>query len=296
MNRRALEKQQDQDTKYLSKLGSILQTDRFASHMDKDEHKRLLDNAFARKAYGKSQSAPVLMSESELDRDKEYQAWVTCETSRILLLSGHNWAGISSPTTLNWLSPAIDLVIDKYQDSDKLVAYHFCQATYRVKEGSAISFISVIASLIYQIISRQPHILRSGGLLQTIQDSFANEEDSELPSEAQDSVVDKLCNCLLKVLNSLDDGTEAMLVLDRIDECRLGREMLAPEVMMVGFARVVQAAKCVVKVFAIMDSSDEIRRISTRVGGKINKAYGVFYHRPNWDQESLRARKLNRMI
>ncbi|KAI9767607.1 MAG: hypothetical protein M1839_004464 [Geoglossum umbratile] len=293
INLRALKSQQDQDAKNLSKLVSILQTGRLACYMDKDKHKRLLDDTFVPKAYNAKQSAPVLMSQSELSRDKEYQAWATCETSQLLLLSGRNWAGMRNQTTLNWLSPAVSLVLDQHQDSNKLVAYYFCQSTYRVREGGATPFNNIVAGLIYQISCKQRHILRSGELLQTLQDSFANEEDPVLSDEAHDSAVCNLCDHLLKVLNSLDDGTETILILDRIDECRLGQDILDPKEIIAGFARVVRAAKGVVKVFAVMDSSNKSCEISSRFRDKINKGDKIFSYRPNWDQESLRARRLN---
>ncbi|KAF2688251.1 hypothetical protein K458DRAFT_401613 [Lentithecium fluviatile CBS 122367] len=126
--------------------------------------------------------------------DAKYQCW-TAGGSVVLVLSGANDSGIAS-TSESWLSPmAVDLTQDLL-DRQRNVAFEMCDETSTVEE--------VLARLIYQLLERNPKVVRKADDWHDIETHISNHKSDRQAS---------LMAALLRVIN-LQEGP-VFIILNR---------------------------------------------------------------------------------
>ena len=231
-----------------------------------------------------------------------FQHWDQTTDPCLLHLSGQNWTGSDSSSTLLWLSPAAILVLDRLAMSKAFFAYYFCQVSYHVRKDERTYVQNMMCSLIHQVVSHRPEMLRSGELSKSLNHTL----DAGLAQTDEDDavleVLDRMKDCFLKVLEKFQPGDKIVLVLDRLDKCWSGEEELtAPETLRCLLSIAIHA-RCQVRILIVTRSSwlqgQQATRLETWLQKEQKQQPGrqkalCYLHRKQWDQESERERSLS---
>ena len=295
------EKQDNEDKERLDELRTVLNLKDFDSrHRDIHKHRSLLENDFPQRTLG--QGEPTRITQASLDREEMFQHWDHTTDPCLLHLSGQNWTGSDSSSTLLWLSPAAILVLDRLAMSKAFFAYYFCQVSYHVRKDERTYVQNMMCSLIHQLVSHRPELLRSGelskSLRHTLDASLAQTDEDDAVLE----VLDKMKDCLLKVLEKFQPEDQIVLVLDRLDKCWCGEEEItAPEILRCLLSIAIHA-RCQVRILIVTRSpwlhEKQVKRLETWLGKEQKQQSRrqealCYLYRNRWNQESERERSLS---
>lgn len=136
------------------------------------------------------------LCKSNLMAEKKARAWQE-SSSRLLMLSGCNEEGVGE-VALSWLSPvAVDIVLDRLFPP-RPVAFEICNRSSTLQ--------NVLARLIFQLLEKNPAVVRKGQDWYDIQSHIAWDGDSEEKTE-------HLSEALLKIIDLQTE--EVYVVIDR---------------------------------------------------------------------------------
>ena len=293
-----LAKQNNEDTDRLNLLRVALGLQKAESrHVDVNQYQNILDNTFSQET--PRHSEPSLMTHGRLDDEEMFQHWTQTETSCLLHLSGQNWSGASTNSTLLWLSPAATTVIERYRSTMAIVAFYLCQISYHVRKSERSYVQAVARNIIFQLIAQQPGILRSGELSRSLEAAL---DGDFVHSEEEDLVLERTKDCILEVLRNFGGDERVLIVLDRPDQCYCGSEGITGMETLRCLLQIVLDAPCEVKILLVARSGWLGTRPTDKVKAWLQKEQerrrgpfeGMPYlHRMNWNQESERERSMS---
>lgn len=132
------------------------------------------------------------------------QDWKS-DGSMLVVLFGRNEASVSSTISHSWLSPIAVQLVESLLESHRIVAYDLCD------ESSTL--IGVLSRLIFQLLEKNPAVLRRGKDFHNIQSQLSHTGDDRIKA---------LYTALSRIIN-LQKGN-VFIVLNRPDLCELGKE------------------------------------------------------------------------
>ena len=239
------------------------------------------------------------MTQASLDREEMFQHWEQTSEPCLLHLSGQNWTGSDSSSTLLWLSPAAILVLDRLATSNVFLAYYFCQVSYHVRKHERSFIRNLTCSLVHQLVCHRPELLRSGELSSSLKHTLGT-DSSQLDDE--DVMLDRMKDCLLRILGEFQPDDKILLVLDRLDKCYCGEEEITAQETLRCLLLIALHARCQVRILIVARSSwlplNQQKRLETWLQKEQNQQPGrqkalCYLHRKHWDQESARERSLS---
>ena len=292
------DKQDNEDKERLDELRVALNLQNFDSrHRDVYKHRTLLNSDFPQRTLRLSE--PTRLTQASLDREEMFQHWDQTKGPCLLHLSGQNWTGSDSSSTLLWLSPAAILVLDRLAMSKVFLAYYFCQVSYHVRKHEQSCIQNLTCSLVHQLVSHRPELLRSGELLTslklTLDPGFAETDE-------EDVVLDRMKDCLQRILGAFQSDDKVVLVLDRLDKCYCGEEEITAQEILRCLLSIALHARCQVRILIVARSSWLSAKQATRLETWLRKEHNqqpgrhealCYLHRKHWDQESERERSLS---
>ena len=119
--------------------------------------------------------------------------------SLLLVLFGSNEVGVST-VSHSWLSPVAVELVESLLDSNRTVAYELCTKSSTIVE--------VLSRLIYQLLERNPAVIRKRNDLHYIESQLSHEGDDKVTA---------LRMTLSRIINLQNDSV--FIVLDRPDLC-----------------------------------------------------------------------------
>ena len=174
---------------------------------------------------------PRQMSWELLNQDGKLSSWMERETSSMLLLGGNNWLD-DSQIQLNWLSHASVLLAGSLQSRRRdavksttsppnVVLFFSCQWDYTISQRLRSTFSDIIRHFIYQLAEQHPDLLRSSreAILKAME---TQEWKDKLPGIAFDAMTQLLVNLMAEFA----EGTEFTIIIDRLDRCRWGDDLV----------------------------------------------------------------------
>lgn len=292
------EKQDNEDKERLNKLRTALNLQNADSrHLDIHKHRALLNSDFPQRTL--RHSKPTQITQASLDHEEMFQHWDQTKDPCLLHLSGQNWTGSDSSSTLLWLSSAAILVLDRLTTSKVFFAYYFCQVSYHVRKHERSCIQDLTCSLVDQLVSLRPELLRSGelstSLRHTLNTGFAQTDE-------EDVVLERMKDCLLRILEEFQPDDKIVLVLDRLDKCYCGEEEITAQETLRCLLLIALHARCQVKILIVARSSWFSAKQATRFESWLRKEQNqqpgrhetlCYLHRNHWDQESERERSLS---
>ena len=246
---------------------------------------------------------PTRITQTSLDREEMFQYWDQTREPCLLHLSGQNWSGSDSGNTLVWLSSAATLVLDRLASSNVFFIYYFCQVSYHVRKDERSQLHDLTCSLVHQLVSHRPEILRSGelsmSLVNTLDAGFAqSDEEDDVALE----MLERMKKCLLMVLDRFQPEDQIVLVLDRLDKCYCGEEEITASETLRCLLSIALGARCQVRILTVTKPSWLPAKQETRLEKWLRKEQEQFpgrretlcyLHRKHWDQETERERSLS---
>ena len=292
------EKQDNEDKERLDGLRTVLNLQNSDSrHQDILKHRTLLDSDFPQRNLRLSQ--PTRITQASLDREEMFQHWDQTKEPCLLHLSGQNWTGSDSSSTLLWLSSAAVLALDHLATSKVFLTYYFCQVSYHVRKHERSCIQDLTCSLVHQLVSHRPELLRSGelstSLKHTLDTGFAQTDE-------EDDVLDRMKHCFLRVMGEFQPDDKIVLVVDRLDKCYCGEEEITAQEILRCLLLIALQARCQVRILIVTRSSWLSARQETRLETWLRKEQNQqpgrhealsYLHRKHWDQESERERSLS---
>lgn len=290
--------QANEDRERLDKLRIALNRQKpNAGNLDIDRYRSLLDNDYPQGAL--THSHPTRLTRIQLEREEVFQHWDQTDDSCLLHLSGQNWSGSDSSSTLLWLSSAATLIIMEAQSSNAVLAYYFCQVNYHVRKSERSYIQTLAASVVSQLVAHRPAVLRNGELSRSITTTI---DEKYAKVEEEDIALEKMKECILKVLDYFEDDDVVVLVLDRPDKCHCGGDEITAIDTLKCLLQIALDARCRMRILVVTRSSwlgaKQSEKLETwlrkeqRLGSE--RAQGLRYlHRQNWNQESERERSLS---
>jgi len=190
------------------------------------------------------------MNPQTLQQCDELRSWSACETSCLLFLCGNTqFQGrklIGFPH--GWLSPAaIYIAEDHMRTAGEHVAFYSCQPDQRTGKSNAAS---VISSIVSQILSWKPEILRErDAKLRRIFEQSVRDNDGTVPK--QELILNARVSLLNALLSYMAGIGVIYIVLDRMDQC----ETLIRDFMNELCCLVVSPPGVTVKVAVVVETS-----------------------------------------
>lgn len=266
-------------------------------HLDIVRYRTLLDNDFLQNTLGHSE--PTRLTYDKLEDEEMFQHWALTNDPCLLHLSGQNWSGNNSNSTLLWLSPAAILVTEKYLSSGIILVYYLCQVNYHVRKQERSYIHSLTSNIVFQLVSHRPELLRSGELSRSITASLDEALDQ---TGEEDVALDNMRDCVLHILDNFKDDDQVVLILDRPDKCYCGGEELTAIDTLKCLLQIALVARCHVRILIVARSSwlsakqtkklEDWLQKEKRLGSA--RGQGLRYlHRHDWNQESQRERSLS---
>lgn len=279
------ESQASTDAKHLREIRRALKISDVDQHLDIVRYRRHLNTIFAESKT--NTDAPAYLTWNLIEQEPSYVSWEGASNSSLLMLSGENWAGERTLSTLCWLSQIAVLLVEKQLSENRNIIYYCCQTSFTITDRQRVTIQNLMANLVYQLLSLRSKPLRSG--TQDLKEIFTS---PEWCSEEEDTALPVMANLLLLLLGSFSEKETVTIVIDRLDTARIGCEDLTSEGILEALLNVTTKAKCIVKILIITSSSRswKPRKWEMQKLKKIGK--DAFLERHDWDAVSRRARAL----
>jgi hypothetical protein len=232
------EQQDQKDQKSLSQLKSIMKIDVNCRHVDIPAYKRLLDYTFTDLELETEQDCR--MTWEVFTREPVIRYWLNHAGSSMVILAGNNSDTINN-STLTWISHGSILAIEEFMRDKAMVAYYFCQTSGIGTPTSRVTIQDIGASIVYQLASQVPSMLRSG-----IEDIRQCVQSPEWSSGLEEDAMKPVRHMIERILSSLDHGTKVVLIIDRLDQCLVGLRVLVRWLL-----KILRKTTCVLKVLVV---------------------------------------------
>jgi hypothetical protein len=187
------------------------------------------------------------MTPELLQSQAAYIKWSGSSTSALFFLHGPtaNESRLElAATTYSWLSPAALYVAQSISQTEKaLLAYYCCHPEVRAEKRRTSV---VLSTLIYQLLSQRPSILRQKkGHYYELATHFIKEEDHNAVQE----MIQLLREVLIEV-GKFEDNEMTYIVIDRVDQCSFSSLTIMDQL-----ATLVVEPNCKVKIMVTCDTS-----------------------------------------
>ena len=292
------EKQENEDKERLDKLYIALNLrNTNPRNLDLSRYQHLLEDDFPQRTL--RVGGPIQMTRDRLGHDEMFRHWMQAGYSCILHLSGQNWTGSNNNSTLLWLSPAVHVVAEQRRSAQAILAYFLCQVSYHVRKNERSYIQSLACSVIHQLVSHRPEILRSGELSRSLQASLQG-DFTEV--EEEDIALDRMKNCILGVLGHFRKEDEVFLIIDRPDQCYCGKEEITARETLINLLQIVLDAPCLFKILIVTRATWLATKQADRLEGWLQKEQKsrnrpadetCYLYRQHWNQESERERSMS---
>jgi hypothetical protein len=213
---------------------------------------------------------------SLIEAQDTYTNWQRSATSALLFFHGDTIpeARLEPTSTYSWLSPAASLVADIVSRNKKaLLAYYCCHPGVRAEKKRTLT---VLSTLIYQLLSQRPSILRlkKGRWLESAA-HFTGEETIQ----AQKGILQLLRELLIE-LAKIEEITMTYIIIDRVDQCSIS----TPQIMN-QLADLVVDNEIKVKLMVICDLAFSEGWDTNDLGGRLLRER--VYAKGPWTQQLL---------
>ncbi|KAI1147741.1 hypothetical protein F4825DRAFT_436404 [Nemania diffusa] len=203
-----------QDDQNLVLIGKLLKLDPYSPETELANLKKHRDNIAAefKQTYTRQRTPGGYLA--SVKKHQAFQSWHESTGSCILVLVGRNMVREARNC---WLSPVgLDLIaeceISKQQSP--WVSY-----ILGIQEADD-SFTHVVTSLLFRLLSMNPHVLRDENQYSELRAELHNYEKETLTGSQTHILQDLLGKVTLRVLNLFHSFETVWIILDRLDQCR----------------------------------------------------------------------------
>ncbi|KAL6228938.1 hypothetical protein BDW75DRAFT_246173 [Aspergillus navahoensis] len=179
-----------------------------------------------------------------------YRQWDTSLQPRLLILSGRNFVGLSSPQS--WLSWVAISTIERQRRSSAYCAY------YIVTEQRATLY-QVLPSILLQLIAKKKDMLRMDDQRDALRaelHEFQQSERSGVPNKyGNDGRTDVLLKIATRVVRFFSRSDEVYIIVDRADLCTDIACYDHRGSLVRALVQMVSSAHCRIKILVVIKSS-----------------------------------------
>lgn len=262
------ELQQTQDDNRLNQIQQLLKLDGFSEETQSKElekHRQAIDSDDQLNAEYFQQ-----MRGQELDLFKgreSYRLWIMSEQPCLLILSGYNNKSIYRSDQC-WLSPVAIATIEDLIQQGTRSTY-----AYYVFPQRGASLYDVLPMILLQLLRKKSHALRDekqhSELKAELSELRRYEDLSRENEKCEDDRVAAVHKVALRVINLFDESETVYIIMDRADRCRDWREFDHRKVLLEGLVKMVEAARCKLRVLVVVNGYDwPVEEHKDDLGGK----------------------------
>ncbi|CAO2653297.1 Nn.00g027080.m01.CDS01 [Neocucurbitaria sp. VM-36] len=272
----------DRNVKHMTKLRERLQIPNGLSTSSFSYRSLLASAVFQQQSRGATY--PTVLTNNKLEEDAVVNRWLQDIDTGILFLSGKNAAWVNQ-TTLNWLSQASVLMMERFREEGKYMAYVFCQTKSLLAEKDKPLIRSVFAYLALQLLEKRAIDRQriDSDIESTISGDHWNSDDEYDTIQAGTRLINK-------ALHTFGNDETVYLVIDRVDQCRWPHDT---EMMRLGVCDVLDSllslvltAPCKLKILVVSASTSHNRDLWRSIARRHDPAsMDRLLQRIDWDQD-----------
>ncbi|KAL4800786.1 hypothetical protein BDV19DRAFT_352147 [Aspergillus venezuelensis] len=180
-----------------------------------------------------------------------YQEWTASKQPRLLILDGRNSGGISTQCWLSWVAIS---TIERLRNSSDQYAY----AYYIVPQQGA-SLYQVLPTILLQLMTQKKDMLRVGKQRDALRAELYKYQESAMTKSANmmgsDRQTDVLHDIARRVVEFFNESETLYIIIDRVDRCCDYRNFDHRKSLMDGLVRMVNVARCKLKILSVSESS-----------------------------------------
>lgn len=217
------------------------------------KYRRILDESLDTEQFEQMRDDRLVTFE----RSKDYRTWLESKQACLLILSGYNEPSISDEDEC-WLSPiALNLIEHLSRPNGAvIIAYHLLP----LRRETLIHHVLPIVLL--QLLRQKRQALRDEKEHAELCAELRKYDELSNKKEKDDMIeytrIATLQKIALRVVNFFEESETVYIIVDRVDRCRDPRKADHRKALVKALVRMVEGAKCNLKILAVINGYDWI--------------------------------------
>lgn len=195
---------------------------------------------------------------------QDYQTWMNSERPCMLIFSGYNDDSIDRAYQF-WLSPVAAATVQTFDQQKPRPFY----AYYAMTQNGKLLY-DVFSVILLQLLRQKSSALRDEQRYAELRTELGKSREAD---KAEKDRVIAMEKAALRAIDLFDESETAYIIVDRADRCRdLKRAADHRKVLLKGFVKMVEAARCKLKILVVVDGrSWPVKKYQDELGAKMQE-------------------------